>query len=229
MKKSLLFALAILLALVTAVPASAQSRRYYDGYRGSALEAVTNRNLDMIDGILSNVGTGYYRSDYRFDSRYGYGDHYRGHRSGVARFLHSVFGPETYYPYDTRPYGYEQETAGKCFERVSKAAKKQRVDITGAEITAFCSGQPLGQAEPERRQSVIPDLSERASEPAPVAEPKAETHHTKPGAYIEGGLLCNNFSQTLTVLVNGREVGTVAPGKSVRLSSLPAGQLSYRY
>lgn len=82
MKKSLLCALAILLACVVAVPASAQSRRhshrhYSDGYSGTALEAVTARNMGMVDGIIGELGYGrggynsrdyrYRDSDHRFD------------------------------------------------------------------------------------------------------------------------------------------------------------------
>lgn len=213
MKKSLMFALAILLALVAAVPASARdNNRRSDHHRGGYVIPIPQIQI---------VGGGYYPS--------------YGHRSRVGRFLHTVLAPEPYYPYGTRPYGYEEETAGKCFERVAKAAKKQKVEITAPEIAAFCSGQPMPEPQPQyipqtEHSEPMPQAPPQVAQaPAPMRTPaKTYTVPRKPrGVYLEAGIICNDDHRPLTILVDGREVGVIAPGGTLTLSRLPAGKVCY--
>lgn len=259
MKKLMLFALAILLVLSVAVPASAQHRGrhngpvyYNDGYHGTYVERSVHQTQGLVNGIIGELGYGYggYYDPYRYDYGYGYDYRYgRGYRYGRHETRNILLGTAavvggiwaidklTNHHDSSRPAdnGNANEEPSKCFERIVKAAKKQGVPVDPTQVMAMCSGQPLQQPEPER-------MSERATGnveedvapmPAPVQEgftpAPTAAPHQYRGAYRENGTLCNDSNRPLTILINGQIVGVLAPGSFVTLSRLPAGQLSYRY
>lgn len=164
MKKLALYALAILLACVVTTPASAQSHRrtdnrrgYQYGYSGTALEAVTARNMGMISGIIGELGYGrgdHARSGY-YDDRYNRYDRYgrglsRNEAIGAAVLVGGgllINAVANRHRADENSNNTEEPS--KCFERVVKNARKQHVELAAAEAMAFCSGQPLQQPAPE--------------------------------------------------------------------------------
>ncbi len=219
---------------------------------------VVNPTTGRVEGFNPNSVAGQRARGFRADelqrTRYysergGYAGYYTGHRPNrLRRFLHSVFGPERGYygygypgygwdpyPYGTRPY--DEETSGKCFEKVAKAAKKQKVSITAAEIAAFCNGQPLPEQPSESRVSeshVVPaPVPPPAPETAPVPQATAQPNPAPASVYVQGDQLCNNTGETIAVYVDDVRVGNLKAGTVASISRLrslarkPTGKVSY--
>ncbi|MEK9209187.1 MAG: hypothetical protein AAB910_03880, partial [Patescibacteria group bacterium] len=151
-----------------AVPATAQNRRsgnrrgYQYGYSGTALEAVTARNMGMVNGLFGELGYGSPRYNQRsYDTsrdrynRPGYNHRYNdygygGYRRGLSRneaigaavvvggglLINAVANRH-------RDDASKAEEPSKCFERVVKNARKQHVELDASEAMAFCNGQPI--------------------------------------------------------------------------------------
>ncbi len=173
MKKLMLCALAILLALSTAIPASAQSRRRNDGYRGTPLEAVTRQNMGMVNGLLGELGYGYpgrYDSyDYRYNRRYGRGLSRNEVLGGVA-VIGGIWAIDKVVNRNRDDNHTGTETPAQCFERVMKALRKQGGESNTEHAMAFCSGQPT--QEPARAERSYDEGRVVDQEPEPEIQPE---------------------------------------------------------
>ncbi len=162
MKKTLLCALAILLACAVATPASAQYHRpgSHPGYRNDGYRI-------PIPQIEIRGDYGDYRYD-RGDSRYrGYDTRDRYNRPGYGysysrygrRFSRNeaigaaaVIGGGLLINAVAERHR-EAEEPSKCFERVIKNARKQRVELDASDAMAFCGGQLMQRPTVMRRVS----------------------------------------------------------------------------
>jgi hypothetical protein len=193
-------------------------------------------------GYNPGYGYGYGRGySYGYDRGYGYYP-YRGRHDTRnvligAGVIGGILAIDKIASHHDGSSDAKNEEASKCFERTVKAAKKQGVPVDPAQAMAFCSGQPLQQPAPdpmseraagniEQDNTIMPMPAQEGFTPAPA--PTATPHQFR-GAFRENGILCNDSDRPLNVLINGRVVGTLAPGSYVTLSRLPAGQLSYHY
>ena len=104
MKKYMLFALALTLSFVAAIPASAQNRGhrgnyggyYGDSYAGSPLQRSTEQTMGIVDGLFGELGYGShgrytdpydYRNGGGYAPTYGYGRNY-GYRYDRNYYRH---------------------------------------------------------------------------------------------------------------------------------------------
>lgn len=134
---------------------SQQRRGYYPGgtyrdHRYSGDPSYHNMDYDQYGRRIGDR--------YGYGSQYGrrYDDRYRGDYRGTLydRDVHGRDALEAGVSLgiawlQTRGDRQRGEDPSKCFERVVKQARKERVEITSAEAMAFCSGQPMQAPPPE--------------------------------------------------------------------------------
>ncbi len=148
---------------------SQQRRGYYPGgtYRRMNYNQYGHEYRDRYGyGSNSRYGSQYGN---RYDSRYG--RRYDDRGTLYDRDVHGRDALEAGVSLgiawlQTRGDRRQGEDPSKCFERVIKQSRKERVDVSSSEAMAFCSGQPM-QTPPE----YDPRESEgRAPEPPSVRE-----------------------------------------------------------
>lgn len=155
--------------------------------------------------------------------RYHRSGRYNGHWGrGIYIPIPQIILPPMYGPY-TRESS-RVEVRGTRMETPSECYLNIRATSSESAAMAFCKpNQPLTAPGYENVSEREDDMAARNQPPA--AQP------ANSGAYIdnEKGVLCNDGSRPLTVLVDGREEAVIAPGAHLTLSRLRQGQVTFHY